>query len=66
MASEKCPDCGSTSALERVEMIHEPVGGKVIMYGSRYSMCLKCKITWYGREQMQQQLLHRGRALGRD
>ena len=45
-------------------MIVEPVEGKRISYGSRYSMCLGCKVTWYAREQMAEQMANRGRALG--
>lgn len=60
---EKCPECGNTKAIERVEIIDEPFEGKLLRYGSRYYFCAPCKTTWYSREQMQQQMFHRTRAL---
>lgn len=60
---EKCPECGGTKGIERVEMIDERVEGRVISYGSRYSLCLQCKVSWYGRDQMAQQMANRKRCL---
>ena len=60
---EKCPECKGMNVQERVEMIAERVEGKRIEYGSRYSMCLGCKVTWYGREQMSEQMANRGKCL---
>ena len=58
---DKCPECGGTRTQERVELIVEPVEGKRITYGSRYSMCLGCKVSWYDKAQMAEQMANRGR-----
>lgn len=62
---EKCPECKAppTSVVERVELIDEPFEGKLLTYGSRFSYCTRCKVTWYGRTQMQEQLRNRGGCL---
>lgn len=60
---EKCPECRATTVQERVELIDEPFEGRLLTYGSRYSHCNKCKTSWYGREQMREQLVNRGKCL---
>lgn len=60
-----CPDCGLNASREAVELIHEPFEGKKLLYGSRYHVCLNkdCRVTWYDRGQMQEQLKNRSNAL---
>ena len=60
---EKCIECASTKLQERVEFIAEPVGGKWIHYGSKYTFCLTCKVSWYNRQQLAEQMANRGRCL---
>jgi hypothetical protein len=60
-----CPECQYKESREAVELISEPFEGRTIQYGSRYRVCKnpECRISWYDRGQMQEQLKNRTRAL---